>query len=546
MKHTKTIASLLVFAILLTGCATPTPTQPTGAPTAAPTTPSTEAPTAPPTMPPTEAPTELPTEAPTEAATETPAADGTVAITLGDEAILVGGTPAGTDPEGAVYIANDIVYYEAGHDFTYGEGEESDEHTADEAAAHTVVHITEAGIYRLTGKLSKGQIAVDLGDNAKEDPEAVVTLILDGVDITCDVAPAVIFYNVYECGSTDQETATYEVDTSAAGANVIIADGTENTVRGSHVARIYKPGTVELNASGTAVEDAKKLHKYDAAFYSRKTMNVTGGELGTGVLNIYADNEGLDSELHLTINGGNINIFSGNDGINTNEDGISVTTINGGNLKILVTGETGEGDGIDSNGWLVFNGGTVITAACSFSADAGIDSDMGIYLNGGTVISTGGMLDHIVTGGQNYVVFSFAQKQNGMNTVTLKNEAGEAILSHRPENNFTIMVFTSPDLVEGTYTLWSNDVQQAGITGGVEGFPGMPGGPGGPGGHGRPGGSMPPAGGEPPVGGEPPMGNEPPMGDMPPSGQAPNSQEDSTAFVILGNENTFSQVGPAA
>lgn len=549
MKSTKLLALLLalVMVVTLAACGETKP-DPTNAPTTAPTT----APTAAPTTAPTEAPTTAPTVDPTEAPTDAPVMEGTVVITLSDGQILVDGDPAGTDPEAAVYVANDIVYYEAGHDFTYGEGEKSDEHTADEAAAHTVVHITRPGTYSLSGNLSKGQIAVDLGDDAKKDPSAVVTLILNGVDITCEVAPAVIFYNVYECGSDDADTATKDVDTSAAGANVIIADGTENTVHGSYVARIYKPGTVELNAAGTEVLDAKKLHKYDAAFYSRKSMNVSGGELGTGVLNIYADNEGLDSELHLTVNGGNINIFSGNDGINTNEDGVSVTTINGGTLKIQVTGETGEGDGIDSNGWLVINGGTVTAAACSFSGDAGIDSDMGIHINGGTVIATGSMLDHIENGGQTYVVFSFSQKQDGMKTVCLKNEAGEAILEHIPENNFTIMVFTSPELVEGTYTLWSDGVQQAGVAGGVEGFPGMPGGmPGGfgerpepPEGEGFPGGNGDRP--EPPEGG----GHRPPMdggsGGFPGEGFEGDNQERFTEFRIINGENSYSQIGPAA
>lgn len=151
---------------------------------------------------------------------------------------------------------------------------------------------------------------MDLGEDAEEDPDAVVTLILNGVDITCTVAPAVIFYNVYECGSTDTETAVKDVDTSAAGANVLIADGTVNNITGSYVARIYKPDSVELNEDGTEVVDSKKLHKYDGAFYSKMSMNVDGGEQGTGVLNIDAENEGLDSELHLTVNGGNINITS--------------------------------------------------------------------------------------------------------------------------------------------------------------------------------------------------------------------------------------------
>ena len=256
----------------------------------------------------------------TEEKTTAKTYENAVNIVLDDEEITVNGESISEDTTQAVYKANDIVYYEEGHDFTYGEGTEEEAHSADEAAAHTVVHITEAGTYALSGKLSKGQIAVDLGEDAEEDSKAVVTLILNGVDVSCEVAPAVIFYNVYECGEADEETATMEVDTTAAGANVIIADGTENNIEGSHVARIYKDGTQELNEAGTEVVDAKKLHKYDAAFYSRMSMNIGGEEKGDGILNILADNEGLDTELHLTMNGGIVNIESGNDGINTNED----------------------------------------------------------------------------------------------------------------------------------------------------------------------------------------------------------------------------------
>ena len=270
------------------------------------------------------------------------------------------------------------------------------------------------------------------------------------------------------------------MDTSLAGANVIIADDTENKIQGSYVERIYKPDSVILNEDKTAVEDAKKLHKYDGAFYSKMSMNINGGEKNTGVLNLYAENEGLDSELHMTINGGNINIYSGNDGINTNEDGISVTTINGGVLRIQVTGETGEGDGIDSNGWLVINGGTVIAAACSNSADAGIDSDMGIHVNGGTVIATGHMLDRIEEGGQTYAVFQFAQKQEGKDVIRLKNQEGISCMEHSPGNAYSILIYSSPGLEEGNYTLWNEEKQLAGqsngMSGGMRPEGGMPGG----------------------------------------------------------------------
>lgn len=389
-----------------------------------------------------------------------------VKIELSDDKILVDGTEISTDESAPVYAANDIVFYLEGQDFTYGEGTKADEHSQEEADKHTVVHISKPGTYSVSGNILSGQIAVDLGEDAKENPEAVVTLIMNNVDITCSVAPAVIFYNVYESGSKEEADAGSTVDTSKAGANVLIADGTVNNVNGSYVAKIYK--SVELNEAGTEVVDSKKLHKYDAAFYSKMTMNVNGDELGNGVLNIDAENEGLDSELHLTINGGNINIVSGNDGINTNEDGISVTTINGGNLNIVVDGATGEGDGIDSNGWLVINGGTVMTSACSISGDAGIDSDMGIHVNGGNVMATGNMLDRISESGQNYAVFSFATRQAGNTTYTLKNSENVVVGECTPANDFSYLIVSSTDLKAGTYTLWNGENQYAGTSGNVD------------------------------------------------------------------------------
>ena len=392
-----------------------------------------------------------------------------VEIRLHDSEITVDGAAAGTAAENAVYVGSDIVYYEDGKDFTYGEGTVQDAHSAETAAAHTVVHIAQPGTYRIQGSLSRGQIAVDLGEDAKNDPNAVVTLILNGVDISCEVAPAIIFYRVYECNSVD--TATKDVDTSSAGANVIIADGSENTVNGAYVARIYKPGSVVLDESGTEVADAEKLHKYDGAFYSRMSMNINGGAESNGILTINAVNEGLGSELHLTVNGGIIRINSGNDGINTNEDGKSVTTINGGELHITVTGETGEGDGIDSNGWLVINGGAVTASACGFSADAGIDSDMGIYINGGTLMAAGQMLDRIAGGDATYAVFRIDGTLPGGTVLTLKNEAGETAMESAPVNDFSVLILSGEALVPGTYSFWMGDTQLLGVSGGVSGGP---------------------------------------------------------------------------
>ena len=67
--------------------------------------------------------------------------EGTI-IQLSDESITVDGEAIASDESAAVYVANDIVFYLEGQDFTYGEGTADDEHSQEEADKHTVVHIT--------------------------------------------------------------------------------------------------------------------------------------------------------------------------------------------------------------------------------------------------------------------------------------------------------------------------------------------------------------------------------------------------------------------
>lgn len=386
--------------------------------------------------------------------------EGERSLVLSDDQVTLDGLAIAEEDAGDVTVSHDIVYYESGQGSDYGEGAEADEHDAEEAQAHTVVTIRSAGTYRLSGTLSQGQIAIDLGDDAEDDPDAVVTLILDGVDVTCTVAPALIFYNVYECGSSDEETAASEVDTSAAGANVIIADGSVNNFDGSHVARIYEPGTTD------------KLHKYDGAFYSKMSMNVSGETAGDGVLNITGDNEGLDTELHLTINGGVINIDAANDGINTNEDNVSVTTINGGTLNIDA-GLGSEGDGIDSNGWLVINGGCVFASACAAGGDSGIDASLEIVLNGGTVVALGNMFDAISSdSAQNYLTLTLAEPVRSGDEVELTGTDGSALFDFTTPKTASMILLSGADIEDGEeYTLTVNGTEREYSAEGMMGAP---------------------------------------------------------------------------
>ena len=473
-------------------------------------------------------------------------------IVLSDDGITVDG---GGETD-TVFTSHDIIYYEDKDVYEsgnpYGEGEETDKHTAEEATAHTVVNITAPGTYRVSGTLSSGQIRIDLGEDACEDPNAVVELILENADITCTVAPAVLFLNVYECDSEwSTDTASPNVDTTAAGANLILEG--ENTVTGSHVAKIFKDKDGE-----------KKLWKQDGAIYSYMSLNV----YGPGSLELTADNEGLDTELHLSIWGGSITIRSDNDGINTNEDGVSVTAIHGGKLHIIA-GLGAEGDGIDSNGYLVIDGGIVVSAA-NPASDAGLDSDLGSYIHGGTVIAMGSSMDWAESdSGQVTLNLQFSQYRTGALVVTRPD--GTVIFAYDPTADeimgtqvrmYMGAIVSCANFVQGeSYQLWQDGTVTGEESGGLydpasvtafEGGKQMaytgtdvtmgPGGFGGPGGNPpelpegqQPGDFTPPEadftipGGERPgnMGGEPFGGQQPPDGEMPtmPEGEIPSMPE---------------------
>ena len=325
-------------------------------------------------------------------------------IVLSDDTITVGGEAIANDSASAVYLDSRVETHE-------------DVPAELKQLANRVITITKPGTYRISGTATDAQIVVRAGENDS------VRLILDGVDITCRTSSAIVGEKAYDPRMPGQYGLTIE-----------LAEGSVNKVTGSHT---------------------KKLHdddiKYDGAIDSLVSL----GFEGSGKLIVDADNEGIEVKYgHMTVNGGVFEVSSGDDPLNVSEDGVGTLTVNDGYLYSAVRpAQGGEGDGIDSNGYIVFNGGTIINLAHPSSMDSGIDSDMGSSINGGIVVGAGNMYDPIESGsGQLFMMLEFGQSTDDLVVVTDAND--NPVFAYDFPHSYTYIAFSTPELSEGVYHVY--------------------------------------------------------------------------------------------
>ncbi|MBQ3112411.1 MAG: carbohydrate-binding domain-containing protein [Firmicutes bacterium] len=277
-----------------------------------------------------------------------------------------------------------------------------------------VLTVVAGGNYRFSGTASDTQIAVDA-------PGAEVTLLLDGLTLQCATAPAIMVYN-----AADPQTA------GQYGVTICTAEGSSNSIWGSH-----------------AAATAQDAVKHDGAI----SANVSLGFGGSGRLELAGDKEGIEVKFgHLTFDGGEYQITAMDDPIGASEDGVAVITFNNGEVLAFVDALAEEGDGVDSNGYIVVNGGTLIAKSCPHSADSGLDADMGISINGGTVLALGNMYDNISEGSlQPFMALQLAEHSGRLLAVTA-DEA--ALLAAEVPAEYGYVVLSSPFISEGEYELY--------------------------------------------------------------------------------------------
>lgn len=294
------------------------------------------------------------------------------------------------------------------------------------------INITEEGVYIIKGSAKNCTIKVTAEKSAK------VQLVLDGVSITNDDFPTIYVVSADKCFiTTSNKTSTLSVtgqfkSDGDTKTDAVIFSKDDLVLNGVGTLKItsaygngisgkddikFTGGTYDITTAKDSIEanDSIRICGGKFTINSKKDAlhceNDDDGSVGwiyisDGEFNITASSDGIQAitilqidggtfditasegmeASYVQINGGKITISASDDGINASRKSTAITTptveINGGDITITMG--QGDTDGIDANGNIYVNGGTVnVTGQSTFDYD-GIGQ-----LNGGTVIVNG-------------------------------------------------------------------------------------------------------------------------------------------------------------
>ena len=309
-----------------------------------------------------------------------------------------------------------------------------------EATYYTVTNgqditISSAGVYVLSGEASNMTVYVEAGKDDK------VQLVLDGVSVTNESFPVIYIKSADKVFITTNADNTLSVtgtfvsdgntntdgvifsksDLTLNGTATLTVSSTDNGIVGKDDLKITG-GTYVINVASKAIEANDSIRIADGVLYLTAGTDGLHAEnnedaskgyiyIGGGSLTITAGDdairattvvqtdggsiaitaaEGIEA-TYIQFNAGTISIQASDDGVNAAYKSSAYTPtveINGG--EITVSMGSGDTDGIDSNGNIIVNGGTV-----SVTGNSTFDYDGTAQYNGGTILVNGQQVSSI-------------------------------------------------------------------------------------------------------------------------------------------------------
>ena len=201
-------------------------------------------------------------------------------------------------------------------------------------ASGSVLNVSSAGSYLISGTLTDGQIVVDTED------DETVELIFSGVSITNSASAPVYIINA------SKKVSIY----LAQGSVNILADGSSRSDELTELdAVIYSKEDLKIKGSGSL---------YVTGNYGKGIVSKDDLEINDGNICITSVNDALVGKDSVVIEGGSVLINAGDDGIKSNnseDEGKGTVTVSGGSVSIVSSD-----DGINAVGEISITGGTVI------------------------------------------------------------------------------------------------------------------------------------------------------------------------------------------
>lgn len=307
-----------------------------------------------------------------------------------------------------------------------------------------------------------------MGYIAIEDGNLTIDAGGDAIQAQTDVVISGGVFNLTSGGGNAGQIAADDSAKGIKGVVTVAIDGGTFTIDSADDA-------IHSNAALTINGGIFNLATGDDALHADSTLTINEGDI-----RVTQSYEGIESAV-ITINGGNIDVVAGDDGINVagGADGSGMMAGPGhggrpprggtstqesftytGSYYLYINGGTitvdAAGDGIDANGAIEMTNGVVLVSGPTEQMNAALDYDATFNISGGLLVMAGsaGMAQAPSgTSTQNSVLINLSSTLPGGTLINIRNASGESILTFAPSKDYQSIAFSSPDLVNGDYTI---------------------------------------------------------------------------------------------